>query len=96
MDRNRADLRETPTRFTTPGPPGGYWIYTYLNISINQSLFLLLFGLRICDQRAYVVHISMGQAGENLARGPIAVSLMRPFVVIEGQPGADPAPSLDR
>jgi len=38
----------------------------------------------------------MGHAGENLARGPISVGLMRPLVIIEGQPRADPIPRLGR
>src|ERR1700689_192936 len=61
-----------------------------------KSLFLLLLGLWICGQRAYVVHISMGHAGENLTRRPISVSLMRPFVIIEAQPRADPTPRFRR
>src|SRR5271157_6406160 len=63
---------------------------------MNESLFLLLLGLWICGPRAYVVHISMGHAGENLTRRPISVSLMRPLVVIEGQPPADPNSRLRR
>ena len=38
----------------------------------------------------------MGHAGEDLARCPISVSLMRPFVIIEAQPRADAAPRLRR
>ena len=38
----------------------------------------------------------MGHPGENLARRPIAVRLMRPFVIIEGQPRANPSPRLGR
>src|ERR1700676_3999213 len=37
-----------------------------------------------------------GHASENLARRPISVSLMRPLVVIEAQPRADPTPRLGR
>src|SRR5471030_640728 len=38
----------------------------------------------------------MGHAGENLARRPISVSLVRPVVIIEAQPGANSTSSLGR